>query len=134
MNKEKVIDILMNEASCTEKEAFKYTNVFPSKMQRKYTSSEMNMIKELLVPLGVKITIEQVSTQSMLYDKITTEQPKSENTTTYVNTGIKCPNCHSLRTHKISGVSKAGSAILFGVFALGKMSKTWECNACGYRW
>ncbi|MHC1746943.1 MAG: hypothetical protein AB9856_00965 [Cellulosilyticaceae bacterium] len=47
---------------------------------------------------------------------------------------IRCPNCNSTQTHKISGISKAGSAALFGVFSLGKLNKTYECNSCKYRW
>jgi ribosomal protein L7/L12 len=47
---------------------------------------------------------------------------------------IECPNCKSTNTNKISGASKFGSALLFGVFSLGRLNKTWECNRCGYRW
>ena len=43
---------------------------------------------------------------------------------------IKCPYCHSTNTKKISGISKAGSVALFGVFAAGKVSKQWHCNNC----
>ena len=50
------------------------------------------------------------------------------------STCIKCPNCNSISTCKISDSSKVGSTLLFGVFALGKLSKTWECKDCGYRW
>lgn len=47
---------------------------------------------------------------------------------------IKCPNCGSTNTKKISGVSKVGSVALFGVFSVGKLTKTYQCNKCGYRW
>ena len=43
---------------------------------------------------------------------------------------IECPYCHSTNTKKISGLSKAGSVALFGIFALGKTSKQWHCNNC----
>ena len=43
---------------------------------------------------------------------------------------IECPYCHSTDTKKISGISKAGSVALFGVFAAGKVSKQWHCNNC----
>ncbi len=43
---------------------------------------------------------------------------------------IECPYCHSTNTKKISGISKAGSVALFGVFAAGKVSKQWHCNNC----
>ena len=44
---------------------------------------------------------------------------------------IKCPYCQSTNTKKISGLSKAGSVALFGIFALGKTTKQWHCNECG---
>ena len=43
---------------------------------------------------------------------------------------VECPYCHSTDTKKISGASKLGSAALFGVFAVGKVSKQWHCNKC----
>jgi len=47
---------------------------------------------------------------------------------------IKCPTCGSKNVEKISKASKAKSALLFGVFAAGKMSKTFKCNNCDYTW
>lgn len=47
---------------------------------------------------------------------------------------IKCPTCGSTNVKKISGASKAGSALMFGVLSLGKLSKTFECKNCGYKW
>lgn len=44
--------------------------------------------------------------------------------------GISCPFCQSTNVKKISGTSKVASAVAFGVFALGKVSKTWHCNNC----
>lgn len=43
---------------------------------------------------------------------------------------ITCPYCQSTNTSKISNMSKAGSVALFGVFAMGKVSKQWKCNNC----
>lgn len=43
---------------------------------------------------------------------------------------VECPYCHSTNTKKISGMSKAGSVALWGVFAAGKVSKQWHCNNC----
>lgn len=42
----------------------------------------------------------------------------------------KCPYCSSTDLKKISGLSKAGSVALWGVFAMGKVSKQWHCNSC----
>lgn len=46
----------------------------------------------------------------------------------------KCPTCGSRDVEKISGESKVGKAILFGVFALGAIGKTYKCNNCGHQW
>lgn len=43
----------------------------------------------------------------------------------------KCPICQSTNIHKISGVNKVGSALMFGVFAAGHVSKTYKCDNCG---
>lgn len=43
---------------------------------------------------------------------------------------IACPYCKSTNTKKISGLSKAISAGIFGVFALGKTTKQFHCNNC----
>lgn len=43
---------------------------------------------------------------------------------------VTCPYCHSIDTKKISGLSKAGSVVLFGIFSQ-KVKKQWHCNKCG---
>lgn len=43
---------------------------------------------------------------------------------------VECPYCHSKNIKKISGLSKAGSVALFGIFAVGKAGKQWHCNNC----
>ena len=59
-----------------------------------------------------------------------------ENVTGYIaqHNLIKCPNCKSDNCNKISGISKATSAGLWGMFSIGKLVKTWECKSCGYKW
>lgn len=42
---------------------------------------------------------------------------------------VECPYCHSTNTKKISGVSKAGSVALFGLFSQ-KVRHQWHCNDC----
>lgn len=44
---------------------------------------------------------------------------------------VSCPYCQSTNVKKISGLSKAGSVALWGIFASGKVSKQWHCNSCG---
>lgn len=50
----------------------------------------------------------------------------------YLN--IKCPSCGSSTVKKIGDLSKASSLLLFGVFAMGKIGKTFECQNCQYKW
>jgi hypothetical protein len=46
----------------------------------------------------------------------------------------KCICCGSTNLKKISGLSKAGSVAVWGIFAAGRTSKTWHCNNCGTEW
>lgn len=43
----------------------------------------------------------------------------------------KCPICSSTKIHKIGMANKAASALTFGVFAVGHVSKTYKCDVCG---
>lgn len=43
----------------------------------------------------------------------------------------KCPICSSTKVHKISMTNKAASALTFGIFAVGHVSKTYKCDICG---
>lgn len=45
----------------------------------------------------------------------------------------RCPTCGSTNIKKISGLSKAGSAAMFGLFSR-KVHKQWHCNKCGSEW
>ena len=45
----------------------------------------------------------------------------------------KCPTCQSTNIKKISGLSKAGSVAMFGIFSQ-KVKKQMHCNNCGYEW
>ena len=47
---------------------------------------------------------------------------------------VECPYCHSKRTHKISIFSKAASVYYGAVYAIGRVSKNWHCEACGSEW
>jgi predicted RNA-binding Zn-ribbon protein involved in translation (DUF1610 family) len=46
----------------------------------------------------------------------------------------KCPTCGSPIIEKLKTSGKVGSAVLFGVFALGHISKTFKCGNCGNKW
>ncbi|MCM1325115.1 MAG: hypothetical protein NC094_10300 [Bacteroidales bacterium] len=45
----------------------------------------------------------------------------------------KCPTCQSTNIKKISGVSKAGSVAMFGIFSQ-KVKHQFKCSNCGYEW
>ncbi len=45
----------------------------------------------------------------------------------------KCPTCGSTNIKKISGLSKAGSVAMWGIFSR-KVHKQWHCNSCGSEW
>lgn len=47
---------------------------------------------------------------------------------------ITCPNCKSKNVAKISVGSKVVAGAAFGLFAIGKISKTWQCKECNYKW
>ena len=44
-----------------------------------------------------------------------------------------CPTCQSTNIKKISTTNKVGSAVAFGVFSVGHLSKTFKCNNCGMK-
>lgn len=43
---------------------------------------------------------------------------------------VKCIYCNSTNVKKISGLSKAGSVAMWGIFSK-KVHKEWHCNQCG---
>ena len=59
------------------------------------------------------------------------EQAKQKAREDYLyRNNAECPYCHSKNTMKISGLSKAGSVAMFGIFAMEKVGKQWHCNNC----
>lgn len=61
------------------------------------------------------------------------EQSKRDVAAYYGNPTITCPTCGSTNTKKISGLSKAASVGLFGIFSQ-KVKHQFHCNSCGYEW
>lgn len=61
------------------------------------------------------------------------EQSKRDVAAYYGHPTIKCPTCGSTNTRKISGLSKAASVGLFGIFSQ-KVKHQFHCNSCGYEW
>ena len=48
-----------------------------------------------------------------------------------LNRKPKCPICGSENLTKITNVRKGLKAFVWGIWAIGEMDKTWECNHCG---
>lgn len=45
--------------------------------------------------------------------------------------GVECPYCHATNVKKITNTSKAVHTALFGIFSMGRNSKSFHCNKCG---
>ena len=58
------------------------------------------------------------------------EKSNSANTKPKEENKVHCPYCNSTNVNKISGLSKAGSIAMFGIFSR-KVHKQWHCNNCG---
>lgn len=61
------------------------------------------------------------------------EEPKSYKPNNINEHIPKCPTCGSPNIKKISGLSKAGSVAMWGLFSR-KVHKQWHCNNCGSEW
>ena len=57
------------------------------------------------------------------------ESSNSANTKPKEENKVHCPYCNSTNVNKISGLSKAGSIAMFGIFSR-KAHKQWHCNSC----
>lgn len=87
-----------------------------------------NLIEEIRKETSEKTQVNYVKT-----NEVSNYIAKTSSNLGKPNT-IKCSNCKSEKVHKISGLSKVGSAAMFGIFSIGKLNKTYECDSCGYRW
>lgn len=72
-----------------------------------------------------------ISREHLIAPDYTPDKPTIDLSPKPTKPTITCPYCKSTNTKKISGLSKAGSVALFGIFALGKTTKQWHCNDCG---
>ena len=62
------------------------------------------------------------------------EQQKSAKEKVKTDNRLKCPTCGSAKVIRIPGLSKATWIALQGVYSIGKISKTFQCMNCGYKW
>jgi hypothetical protein len=47
---------------------------------------------------------------------------------------VRCPSCRSRWVWRISGGEKVGEAMVFGVYSIGRIAKTFRCGQCTYTW
>lgn len=47
-----------------------------------------------------------------------------------LDNSLKCPYCGSTNVKKITTTSKIGSAAVWGIFAVGKITKNYHCKNC----
>ena len=130
----KTIKLIRNITNCGLRESKKCCDTVPSIIINDISYEDAEKIKNSFDKIGAKMDISKTGVISDSYD-ISERGAISNN---YVinssSDEIQCPNCHSTKVHKIGGISKAGSVVFFGIFALGKLNKTYECKKCKYRW
>jgi hypothetical protein len=85
---------------------------------------------------AVKYIQEQTGCEAHIADQVVREWMNNDSNVEYRNPynnktiEVKCPYCNSLKTSKISELSKVGRFALWGIFSLSKNSKQWHCNNC----
>ncbi len=52
----------------------------------------------------------------------------------FVSNVPRCPTCGSTNVERISLKSKAGKVLLVGIFAIGRVAKSFKCNTCKHQW
>ena len=121
----RVIQKIRDFKNCSVKEAKHIFDDVPSIVINNINYSDANNFKKLFENLGAKIDI--IKNNDVLY----VDNCINNQNSIFI---AKCPTCSSSNILKISGISKAGSVVAFGIFSIGKISKTFECKSCGYRW
>ncbi len=81
-----------------------------------------------------KSTFEELGAQIEIINSSNNDQYDSYIHEQQLDNVIQCPTCKSTNVKKISTASKAGSVLMWGVLAAGKVSKTYQCNKCGSKW
>ena len=95
---------------------------------------EAERIKKLLEDASteVKAEIQPYEEWQRTYKPVKTSSSHANNSShiQQINQTPLCPYCSSANTKKISGTSRVGSALMFGLFSK-KIGKQWHCNSCG---
>jgi ribosomal protein L7/L12 len=123
-----IIHQIKNITGCGLKEARDSVDNAPSIVIKNINYLKALDYKNLFESLGSVIKIMPVNMNQKFNDFIKQKLEDKQ------GLEIKCPNCDSINTKKISGASKVGSVVLFGIFSMGKLTKTYQCSKCDYRW
>lgn len=95
---------------------------------------EAERIKKLLEDASpeVEAEIQPYEEWQRTYRPVKTNGSHSNNSShlQQISQAPLCPYCSSANTKKISGTSRVGSALMFGIFSK-KIGKQWHCNSCG---
>ena len=94
-------------------------------------STDRNLL-QAMIDLKEKDIIEYNLKMSQFKTQL--EQQKSARAKIKTDNRLKCPTCGSAKVIRIPGLSKATWVALQGVYSIGKISKTFQCMNCGYKW
>ena len=94
-------------------------------------STDRNFL-QAMIDLREKDIIEYNLKMSQFKTQL--EQQKSAREKVKTDNRLKCPTCGSAKVIRIPGLSKATWVALQGVYSIGKISKTFQCMNCGYKW
>ena len=122
----KVIHQIRTITDCSIKEAYDSLENTPSIIIKNVDYSKALEYKAIFEDLGAKLDIISANESNPEFNDYISKQD--------LGFTVKCSNCGSIDTRKISGANKVGSVVLFGIFSVGKLTKTYQCNKCGYRW
>lgn len=77
------------------------------------------------------VRLDSIRSQVAKLEKQLVTLPKNGNDGIHVP---KCPTCGSPDVARIALASKGIAALTFGLFSVGYLGKTYECNNCRYKW
>ena len=97
-----------------------------------YTVTRSTEIIDAMIELKQKDIIEYGLKLAQFKTQL--EQQKSAKEKAKTDNRLKCPTCGSAKVIRIPGLSKAIWVALQGVYSIGKISKTFQCMNCGYKW
>lgn len=82
---------------------------------------------------GIASYLLELEREKRLKSKNYSHNVDTYSTQNITNNVPRCPTCQSTNIKKISGLSKAGSVAMWGIFSR-KVHKQWHCNNCGSEW